>query len=187
MSDGWRSATGRQRSTFSVTAIGVIHRPGMNDGEATAEGAYFDPFAESIVEIHPEWADGLIGIEEFSHLVVVLYMDRARPLHHDEPLVHRVESRDGMPAPGLFSTRSPRRPNPLGLCYPRLLKRAGNMLHVKGLDGWPGTPVLDLKGYYVRDELQPDATAPDWLRRLWSEHDLVRGADHRPSTGEAGC
>lgn len=181
MSDGRRISAGERRRTFSVTAIGVVHRPGMDDDETTAEGAYFDPFAESIVEIYPEWSDGLTGIEQFSHVVVVLYMDRAKPLAPGEPLMHRAESRDGMPETGLFSTRSPQRPNPIGLCYPRLLKREGNMLYVKGLDGWPGTPVLDLKGYYVRDELQLHATVPGWLRHLWSGHDLVRGEDHRPN------
>lgn len=170
-----------ERPVFSVTAIGTIHRPGLADDATTAEGEYFDPFAESIVEIYPEWAGGLTGIEEFSHLVVVLYMDRAAPRRAEEPLLHRVESLDGMPEVGLFATRTPRRPNPLGLCYPRLLRRQGNLLRVSGLDGWPGTPVLDVKGYYLRDEWQPDATAPAWLRRLWSEHDVTRGP--RPREG----
>ena len=163
------------RPTFTVTAIGVVHRPGMPGGATTGPTEYFDPFAESVVEIYPEWAAGLAGIEEFSHLAVVLYMDRAEPRRPDEPLLHRVESLDGMPEIGLFSTRTPRRPNPLGLCYPRLLGREGSRLRVTGLDAWPGTPVLDLKGYYLRDELRPDATAPEWLRRLWAQHDAARG------------
>ena len=163
------------RPSFTVTAIGVVHRPGMPDGATTEPTEYFDPFAESVVEIYPEWAAGLAGIEEFSHLVVVLYMDRAEPRRPDEPLLHRVESLDGMPEIGLFSTRTPRRPNPLGLSYPRLLGREGNRLRVTGLDAWPGTPVLDLKGYYLRDELRPDATAPEWLRQLWAQHDAARG------------
>ncbi len=171
-----------QRPVFVVTAIGLIHRPGLPDDATTAPGEYFDPFAESIIEIFPEWADGLAGIEEFSHLAVVLYMNRAEARRPDEPLRHRIESLDSMPEVGLFATRSPRRPNPLGLCYPRLLGReghAGTLLRVTGLDGWPGTPVLDLKGYYLRDELQPDATAPEWLRRLWAEHDVTRGPHRR--------
>ena len=164
-----------ERPNFGVTAIGVVHRPGWPDGATTAPGEFFDPFAESIVEIYPEWAAGLAGIEEFSHLVVVLYMDRAEPRRPDEPLTHRVEGVEAMPEVGLFGTRSPRRPNPLGLSYPRLLGRDGTRLRVSGLDAWPGTPVLDLKGYYLRDELQPDATAPAWLRQLWVRHDTERG------------
>ncbi|MDP9357624.1 MAG: SAM-dependent methyltransferase [Chloroflexota bacterium] len=168
-----------RRPTFTITAIGVIHRPGWANDATSAEGEYFDPFAESVVEIYPEWAAGLAGIEEFSHLVVVLYMDRAEPRRPDEPLTHRVESLDGMPEVGLFGTRTPRRPNPLGLSYPRLLRRDGNLLRVSGMDAWPGTPVLDVKGYYLRDELQPDAMAPGWLRRLWAKHDAERGPHPR--------
>ncbi|MDP9469749.1 MAG: TrmO family methyltransferase, partial [Chloroflexota bacterium] len=114
-----------RRPSFTATAIGVVHRPGWADDATTAEGEYFDPFAESVVEIYSEWAAGLAGIEEFSHLVVVLYMDRAEPRRPDEPLTHRVESLDGMPEVGLFATRTPRRPNPLGLSYPRLLGGRG--------------------------------------------------------------
>lgn len=164
-----------QRPTFGVTAIGIIHRPGLPDDATTAPAEYFDPFAESVIEVYPEWAAGLAGIEEFSHLVVVLYMDRAAPRGPADPLTHRVESVEGMPEVGLFSTRSPRRPNPLGLCYPRLLGRDGNLLRVRGLDGWPGTPVLDIKGYYPRDERRDDATIPAWLQRLWARHDAERG------------
>ncbi len=167
-----------QRPTFSVTAIGIVHRPGLPDGATTAPTEYFDPFAESTIELFTEWAGGLVGIEEFSRLAVVLYLDRAAPRRPDEPLTHRVESVGGMPEVGLFGTRSPRRPNPLGLCYPRLLGRDGNVLRVTGLDAWPGTPVLDLKGSYLRDELRPDATAPGWLQRLWAEHDSAPGRRH---------
>ena len=162
------------RPSFSLTAIGVVHRPGMADGATTARGEYFDPFAESVVELYPEWGGGLDGIEAYSHLVVVLFLDRTDPRRADEPLVQRVESPDG-PEVGLFATRTPRRPNPIGLCYPRLLAREGNLLRVRGIDAWPGTPVLDLKGYSLRDELRPDATVPDWLRRLWAGHDATRG------------
>ena len=49
------------------------------------------------------------------------------------------------------------------------------LLRVTGLDAWPGTPVLDLKGYSLRDELRADATVPGWLRRLWARHDAERG------------
>lgn len=152
-----------QRPSFTVTAIGVVRRAGWPDDATTAPTDYFDPFAESLIAIYPE------GVQP----------SRDRPVHGsrraDEPLLHRVESVEGMPEVGLFSTRSPRRPNPLGLCYPRQHGRDGNVLRVSGMDGWPGTPVLDLKGYYLRDELRPDATAPEWLTRLWAGHDAARG------------
>jgi tRNA (Thr-GGU) A37 N-methylase len=76
-----------------------------------------------------------------------------------------------MPEVGVFATRSPRRPNPIGIACPRLLRREGNRLVVSGLDAWDGTPIIDLKGYAPRDECRPDATVPDWLTALWRSHD----------------
>ncbi|MGI8687887.1 MAG: tRNA (N6-threonylcarbamoyladenosine(37)-N6)-methyltransferase TrmO [Thermomicrobiales bacterium] len=168
---------------FAVTPIGVVHRPGVPDGAQSESGTYYDPFAESVIEIFPEWAEGLAQIEEFSHLVVVLFMDRAEVITPDDSLLRHPNGRMHLPQVGLFATRSPHRPNPLGLCYPKLLRREGRHLHVTGMDAWPGTPVLDVKGYYLRDEQRPDATAPDWLQTLWTESDGERGGD-RPSREE---
>ncbi len=163
------------RPQFTVTPIGVVHRPGMADGARSEPGTYFDPFAESIIEIFPEWEAGLMRIEEFSHLVVVLFMDRTDPLTPEGRLVWRMENREDLPAVGLFATRSPQRPNPIGLSYPKLVRRDGRNLHIIGTDAWPGTPVLDIKGYYLRDEQRLDATAPSWLQTLWEGHDAARG------------
>ncbi|GAC1399616.1 MAG: hypothetical protein NVSMB65_17640 [Chloroflexota bacterium] len=164
-----------QRPTVSLTAIGIVHRLGMPGGATTGEGDYFDPFAASRLAVSPEWVPGLLGIEAFSHLVVVLSMERAAPRLPGDPLTHRVEAAPGMPEVGFFSTRTPRRPNPLGLCCPRLLGRDGAVLRVSGLDAWPGTPVLDIKGYYPRDALRADAAVPAWLHALWAMHDAARG------------
>jgi tRNA-Thr(GGU) m(6)t(6)A37 methyltransferase TsaA len=147
----------------------------MPDGESHEPGTYFDPFAPSILEIYPEWEAGLVRIEEFSHLVVVLYMDRAIPLHLTVPMTRPVEGREDLPPVGLFATRSPHRPNPIGLCYPKLFERRGREITVAGMDAWPGTPILDIKGYYLRDEQRLDATAPEWLTTLWKGHDQARG------------
>ncbi len=166
---------GDARPSFAVTPMAVVHRPGMADGERSESGTFYDPFAESIIEVYPEWEAALTRIEEFSHLAVVLFMDRAAPLSSADPLVRRMENREDLPPVGLFVTRSPRRPNNIGLMYPKLLRREGRMLHVTGMDAWPGTPVLDIKAYYLRDEQRLDATAPDWLQTLWARHDADRG------------
>jgi tRNA (Thr-GGU) A37 N-methylase len=85
------------------------------------------------------------------------------------------EGRTGLPEVGLFATRAPQRPNPLDISAPRLLRRAGCTLWGSGIDAWPGTPILDIKGYAPRDDLRQDATVPDWLERLWSAHDAELG------------
>ncbi|MGH2614493.1 MAG: TrmO family methyltransferase domain-containing protein, partial [Thermomicrobiales bacterium] len=83
--------------------------------------------------------------------------------------------REGLPEVGLIATRTPRRPNPIGVAAPRLLRREENTLWVSGIDAWPGTPILDIKGYTPRDDLRPDATVPEWLTTLWALHDAERG------------
>ena len=162
---------------FQVNAIGSVRRP---DAAETRPGEFFDPWQESILEIEPRWAAGLDGLEGFSHLVVLFYLDRAvrrrvagasrRPEDHPETL-----------PVGFFATRTPKRPNPIGIACPRLLRREENRLIVTGIDAWDGTPILDVKGYFPRDEMRPDATVPDWLERLWASHDLDEG--RRGSTG----
>ena len=159
---------------FRVQAIGTVRRPG---GGPTAPGEFYDPWAETVLEVRPRWEAALAGLEGFSHLVVLFWLDRARRRRtagdprraEDCPTAERV---------GFFATRTPRRPNPIGIACPRLLRRAGNRLIVSGIDAWDGTPILDLKGYYPRDELHPDATVPDWLLALWAAHD-----DQRSVTG----
>jgi tRNA-Thr(GGU) m(6)t(6)A37 methyltransferase TsaA len=153
---------------FRVRAIGRVERPG-----ATEQGEFLDPGAPSTITIDPRWEAGLAGIEEFSHLVVLFYLDRARRRRTaGEPI--KPNGRDELPAVGIFATRTPRRPNPIGIACPQLLGRNGRELHVSGLDAWDGTPVLDLKGYSPRDELRPGATVPEWLTRLWALHDAER-------------
>jgi tRNA-Thr(GGU) m(6)t(6)A37 methyltransferase TsaA len=154
-----------------VQPIGYVRRPGAND---PVPGEFYDPNQETIIEILPRWADGLIGIEDFSHLVVLFWLDRMPRLRAVKPRIS-AELRAELPPVGFFSTRTPKRPNPIGISCPRLLRREENKLVVIGIDAWPGTPVLDIKGYFPRDELRADATVPDWLDTLWQRHDEERG------------
>ena len=87
-----------------------------------------------------------------------------------------AEGQPALPPVGLVATRTPRRPNPIGLACPALLRRSGNLLVVSGIDAWDGTPILDVKGYGPRDEGRPDASVPPWLDALWRRHDAERGA-----------
>lgn len=156
---------------FRVQTIGHVRRPGTG---ATARDEYFDPWQESFLEIDQRWIEGLIGIEEFSHLVVLFYLDRAeRRRKAGKP--REAEDTDGLTPVGFFATRTPNRPNPIGMSCPQLLRRDGDRLYVVGIDAWDGTPIIDIKGYYPRDEQRPDATIPSWLELLWSRHDAERG------------
>jgi len=136
-------------------------------GDAGEEG-----WAE--IEIDPAWSEALDGIDGFSHIWVVWWLDR----FETPPTSRKVhpEGRPEMPLVGLFATRSPRRPCPIAITAVRLLLHEGARLRVEGLDAAQGTPVLDIKPYLRRGDLIPEATAPDWLERMWQIHDEERGA-----------
>jgi tRNA-Thr(GGU) m(6)t(6)A37 methyltransferase TsaA len=145
--------------------IGMV-RTRKSPNEIRAEGD-----CEGEIEIYPEFAEGLDGVDGYSHLFVLAYFDRLRPEQigplkvKPRGLVKRGFKLDELPLLGVFSLDSPTRPNPIGLTLVRLLRREGNRLFVKGLDFFDGTPVLDIKTYraqYRADEF----TVPDWFQRL---------------------
>jgi tRNA-Thr(GGU) m(6)t(6)A37 methyltransferase TsaA len=109
---------------------------------------------EGVLEIQAEFEPGLADIEGFSHLFVVWAFDRSEgfTLEVTPPSDHRPH--------GVFATRSPRRPNPIGLTVVELLSRQGPALLVRGLDMLDGTPILDIKPYL-------SSIPPERLRRGW--------------------
>lgn len=100
----------------------------------------------SDIEISPEFSEGLFRIEELSELDIIFIFDRSEGY---DLKVHPKGDPD-IPLTGLFTTRSPRRPNPLGLTRVTLLERKGDVLRVKGLDAYVGTPVADIKGVMAK-------------------------------------
>jgi len=125
--------------------------------------------AEGEIEVLPEFEAGLQDIEGFSHLFVIWVFDRAEGFS----LVGTPPT-DDRPH-GVFATRSPRRPNPIGLTVVELLGRDGLRLRVRGLDMLDGTPVLDLKPYL-------SSVPADRLRRGWlAEAEARREARKTPS------
>ena len=130
-------------TSFTCRPIGVIHTP-----HTRAEDTPIQPvFAEGIagrVEVFPEYAQGLRDIEGFSHVYLIYSFDRAQaPCLEVRPyLDDRLR--------GVFATRAPCRPNPLGLSLVRLVRREGSLLHVEDVDILDGTPLLDIKPYIGR-------------------------------------
>jgi tRNA-Thr(GGU) m(6)t(6)A37 methyltransferase TsaA len=102
-------------------------------------GAQHD--AEGVLKILPEFEQGLADIEGFSHLFVIWEFDRSGGFE----LMGRPPCDDR--SHGVFATRSPYRPNPIGLTVLELLRREGSDLHVRGVDMLDGTPILDIKPY----------------------------------------
>jgi tRNA-Thr(GGU) m(6)t(6)A37 methyltransferase TsaA len=101
-----------------------------------------EDYGISEIEVLPEFEEGLYHIEQMKELDVIFVFDRSEGF---DPLVHpRGDPRN--PKMGVFCTRSPRRPNPLGLSRVTLLERKGRVLRVQGLDALLGTPIVDVKG-----------------------------------------
>ena len=122
------------------------------------------------IVIDPKWAKGLTGIEGFSHVIALFWMDRA----HSPDMLIKPKSRLKFPTIGFLATRTAHRVNSIGMTVLKLVKIKGNLLWVKGLDVWDGTPVLDLKPYTKRD-LMPGFHVPNWVKKLDSlETDPLR-------------
>jgi tRNA-Thr(GGU) m(6)t(6)A37 methyltransferase TsaA len=106
----------------------------------------------------------LEGIEEFSHVFVLFYMHQVSAKDKKALKVH-PRGRMDLPLVGLFATRTPLRPNPVGLALVELLERRENVLVVQGLDAFDGTPVLDLKPYDNWDAVV-NIRIPEWRKKL---------------------
>jgi tRNA-Thr(GGU) m(6)t(6)A37 methyltransferase TsaA len=147
---------------YDMRPIGFVRSPYEETAEVP-KGCGARHEAEGILEILPEYEEGLTDIEGFSHLFVVWVFDRSEgySLLFTPPTDNRPH--------GVFATRSPGRPNPIGLTVVRLLKREGRHLHAKGLDMLEGTPILDIKPYL-------SSVPESELRRGWLGEAEKRGA-----------
>jgi tRNA (adenine37-N6)-methyltransferase len=125
---------------FTFRQIGSVRSPyTRTDQIPKGLGAKHD--AEGVLDILEKFEPGLTDIEGFSHLIVVWVFDRA-----DGFELLGTPPSDQRPH-GVFATRSPRRPNPIGLTAVELVRRDGRLLHVRGVDMLDGTPILDIKPY----------------------------------------
>lgn len=135
--------------------IGVVHSPfkGLIDMPIQPVGDDCEP---GVVEVFDDFAEGLQDLEGFSHIILIYYF------HHVEERVLTVIPFFDLQHHGIFATRAPVRPNPIGLSVVRLTGRQGTLLEVDGVDILDGTPVLDIKPYIPEFDHRPDAVI-GWL------------------------
>ena len=138
---------------FIPQPIGFVSSP-YKETTAIPKGLGAKHEAEGILKILPEFELGLTSIEGFSHLFVIWAFHRSNGFE----LLGTPPS-DNRPH-GVFATRSPRRPNPIGLTVVELLRRENELLHVRGVDMLDGTPILDIKPYL-------SSIPAERLRRGW--------------------
>jgi tRNA-Thr(GGU) m(6)t(6)A37 methyltransferase TsaA len=135
--------------------IGIIHTP-FRGIKGTPNQPTAGKDVEAIIEIQPEYTEGLKDIEGFSHIILIYhfhlsvdYSLKVKPFMHDH-------------FRGVFATRSPKRPNAIGISVVRLLKVEGRKIHVKDVDIVDGTPLLDIKPY-IPDDCQKVERIIGWL------------------------
>jgi tRNA-Thr(GGU) m(6)t(6)A37 methyltransferase TsaA len=147
--------------TFVMRPVGFVRSPYRETSEIP-KGPGAEHHAEGALEVRPELAGGLQDIEGFSHLFVLWVFDRSSGYD----LVSAVPLDQETPH-GVFASRSPRRPNAIGLSVVELLGREGPVLRVRGLDMLDGTPILDIKPYL-------SGIPPEEVRRGWIEEAEAR-------------
>jgi tRNA-Thr(GGU) m(6)t(6)A37 methyltransferase TsaA len=151
----------RNRSgEIKLRPIGVVHSPfrvreDVDPRRNFRPNGFRDVHGE--LEIDPAYAAGLKDIGGLSHLIVIFAFHKSGPGHLTVRPPFEKRKR------GVFSTRSPHRPNPIGMTVVRLTGRRGNVLKVSGLDMLEGTPILDIKPYTSRDSKR--GVRRGWMRR----------------------
>ena len=122
----------------------------------------------SSVVLDEQYIPGLKGLEDFSHAIILFYLDQAQ-YRKEKHLQRRPQNRDDMPLTGIFAQRGKNRPNRIGMTAVEIIAVTEDTLVVKGLDAVDGTPVLDIKPYYPAYD-RKDATVPEWVDRLMEHY-----------------
>ena len=149
----------RRRTTAEKTEfkpIGIIHTPFKTREDVPIQSTGGQD-VEGIVEVYPEYAEGLADLDGFSHILIIYHFHLSEGYKLKVvPFMDTVER-------GLFSTRAPRRPNALGVSVVRLERIEGNEVHIRGIDMVDGTPLLDIKPCVPHLYPSPDEVRMGWL------------------------
>lgn len=151
------------------TPIGVIQTPYQTIEEMPIQPSGAETAVGQVV-VEPDYIDGLADIDGFSHLILLYHFHQVKGYELNvKPFLDDQQR-------GLFSTRAPRRPNPIGLSVVTLLERKDNVLHIGRIDVLNGTPLLDMKPF-VPDFDAPDVTALGWLEGKAGRSRIQRSDD----------
>jgi tRNA-Thr(GGU) m(6)t(6)A37 methyltransferase TsaA len=148
---------------FTLRPVGVV-RTRFEDLPSTPTQASLQRDDEGLLELDPRYQDGLDGLSGFSHAWLVSWLGQASDLEFT-PALRQVPNplRDQQREVGVFATRSPLRPNPVGLSLVRILGVEGTVIRFGGVDLLDGTPILDIKPYIPSIDVPDEATRQGWL------------------------
>ena len=146
---------GRDFKNIEMRPIGFVSRTSQQENDR-------DRSLVAKVVLDEALAPALDGIEDWSHIYMIFWLDRV--VRKEEPVLHHPKK-----SPGIFAARSPIHPNPIGLTLVELVERKENVLWVRGLDAYDGTPVLDIKPYPEWEQdliVVTDFRIPEWLTEV---------------------
>jgi tRNA-Thr(GGU) m(6)t(6)A37 methyltransferase TsaA len=143
--------------------VGEVTEPMAQEYVLRPVGMVVKRDGKSVLDIRPAYRDALLGLEGFSHVVVLYWLDRNdRPEKRSILKVHpRADPRN--PVTGVFATRSPVRPNLIGFSVCKIRSVQGCRVLVDRIDAFDRTPIVDLKPYIPGSDCVPTATVPDWV------------------------
>jgi tRNA-Thr(GGU) m(6)t(6)A37 methyltransferase TsaA len=170
---GARRCTTAQK--IELKPIGVIHTPFKTREDVPIQSSGGQD-VEGILEVYPEYAEGLADLDGFSHALLIYYFHLSEGYKLKVvPFMDTVER-------GLFSTRAPRRPNALGVSVVKIERIDGGKVHIRGIDMVDGTPLIDIKPCVPHLYPSPDEVRMGWLEGK-SERMRRQRADKRFSEG----
>ncbi len=152
---------------YMFKPIGIIRTPHVETSQTPIQPV----FAKGIpgtVEVFPEYVDGLMDLDKFSHLYLLYYFNRAK----ETKLKVKPYLEDELH--GIFATRAPHRPNKIGISVVKLLKIEKNILHIEDVDILNGTPLLDIKPYIARFDTR-DEVRSGWQDEIPEDAANLRG------------
>ncbi len=159
--------------SFNIQTIGIIHSP-FSAAEGTPIQSVYAANAKGTVVIYKQYEESLLDIEGFERVWLIYYFDRVCSY---KPQI--IPYRDTK-LHGLFATRSPCRPSPIGMTAVRLLKRENNLLQVEGIDILDKTPLIDIKPYVAEFDSYPSAAA-GWFAQSKTDRTAADDRFHNAS------
>ena len=142
--------TENMRHSYQIFPVGIVHK----DEKSTE------------IEIYDDFTDGLLGLDSFSHIIVLYWFH-----HNDTPqqratLQVHPRGNKANPLTGVFGTHSPARPNLIAISTCKILSITANRIRIDGIDAVDRTPVIDIKSYFPHHfDLKTDIKLPDWVKK----------------------
>ncbi len=114
------------------------------------------------IVIDKDYAKGLDGIEDYSHVIVIYWFSKEEKCH----IKHHPQGNTNVPFVGIFACRCPQRPNPIAISTVELIDKKANVIKVRGLDVLNDTPILDIKPYTPQYDVVKQYKVPEWIFKL---------------------